>query len=650
MSAPSTGTVAPHQHFDYPEQFASPFAPANGTSRPVDLAHVEILGGYWAELQEKNHTDMIAHCEYWLERLGWISNFDHAAAGTIVGNREGREFSDSETYKLMEAMAWEIGRTGDEALNARFESLVDRVLPVQEPDGYLSTMFGREGQAPRYSDLEWGHELYCYGHLIQAGVARGRTVGHDRFVEMVVRVADHVCEVFGPDGIDNVCGHPEIETALAELARLTGDEKYREQAELFIERRGHGRLKQIDFGQQYFQDDIPVRERKVMAGHAVRENYLLSGVVDVAVDGGDDELLRTAITTTRNTIAKRTYITGGQGSHHEGESFGQDFELPPDRAYSETCAGISSVQLNQRLLLATGSAEHAEVVERTLFNVVSAGIAADGKAFFYTNTLHQRDPGHVVPQDEPAFRATNSQRAPWYAVSCCPTNLTRTIASVGAYLASTSGDTLLLHQYADSRISPMLTNGSAVVRVSTSYPLDGLVAVEVEDLQISDDSAGFSLSLRVPAWAAGATVSVDGGSTMAAEVGYVNLSGLGKGSRVELMLPMAPRWTRADYRVDAVRGQVAVERGPLVYAMESVDLGESVNTVAVDTTSAPEFDGEDVVVNATSVAVSDEPWPFGGGSTTLSRSGEARPVRLIPYAHWGNRGPSTMRVWLPEQR
>lgn len=648
MSHDIQAASLPTSDFTYPADFQSPFAPSRGKTRPIDITNVEILGGYWAKKQDINHNAMLAHCEGWLERLGWINNFDLAGRGEIVGRREGREFSDSETYKLMEAMAWEIGRTGDEALNARFEALVDRVLPVQESDGYISTMFGREGQGARYSDLEWGHELYCFGHLIQAGVARARHAGvEDRFVQMVIRVADHVIDAFGPDGNDGFCGHAELETALAELARVTGESKYLDQAELFIERHGHGRLGIIDFGQQYFQDDMPVRERKVMAGHAVRENYLLSGVVDVAVEKSDEELLSAAIEQTLNTLARRTYITGGQGSNHEGESFGQDFELPSDRAYSETCAGIASVQLNHRLLLATGSSTHADVVERTLYNVVSAGPAEDGKSFFYTNPLHQRDLGRYVPQDEPSFRASSSMRAPWFAVSCCPTNLTRTFASVGAYVASTSGNTVHIHQFADSRITASLESGSATLRVTTEYPYDGTVRVEVESAQISDDSAGFSLALRVPAWAAGATVSVDGGESRSVEVGEAVVDGLNAGAVVVLELPMDPRFTRADYRVDAVRGQVAVERGPLVYCLESTDLGQTVNTATVSTANPPRYEDGKVLVEAANVSVEDAAWPYGvaGGSAS-----EFKSVQLVPYATWGNRGQATMRVWIPEAR
>jgi DUF1680 family protein len=323
-------------------------------------------------------------------------------------------------------------------MDRRLRALVDRIAPVQEPDGYLNTMFGRPGQAPRYRDLQWGHELYCFGHLIQAAIARGRTHGDDLLVEVAVRAADHVCEAFGPGGIASVDGHPEIELALAELARYTGDRRYLEQARLFVERRGHGVLGDIELGAAYYQDDVPVREADVLRGHAVRALYLAAGAADVAVDTGDDELLGAVTRQTLHTLARRTYLTGGMGAHHEGESFGQDFELPPDRAYSETCAGVAAVMLGHRLLLATGDPTYADAVERTLFNVVATSPADDGQAFFYTNTLHQRVPGAVPDPDVASPRASSDLRAPWFNVSCCPTNVARTFATLSAYVAWTT--------------------------------------------------------------------------------------------------------------------------------------------------------------------------------------------------------------------
>lgn len=623
-----------------------PVAPTAGRLRPLGLGEVQITGGFWADLQRLNSTTMIEHCEAWVEQMGWTTNFDAVLAGTIAETRRGREFSDSDVYKLMEAMAWEIGRTGDAAMDARFLALVARIAPVQEADGYLSTKFGRPGQPPRYSDLQWGHELYCYGHLIQAAVARGRTAGEDEFVRLAVRAADHVCETFGPDGIDNVCGHPEIEVALVELSRYTGDPRYRDQAQLFIDRRGHGRLGDIEFGAQYFQDDEPVRDTTIMTGHSVRALYLAAGAADLAVDTGDDELLAAITAQTLSTLARRTYLTGGMGAHHEGESFGADYELPSDRAYSETCAGVASVMLNQRLLLASGEAEHADAVERTLFNVVATSPAQDGMAFYYTNTLHQRVPGTVPDETEPSARASSSLRAPWFEVSCCPTNVARTVASLGSYLATVDDSGVQLHQFASARILAPLGDGTVGLSVETRYPRDGRVRVTVTDVPAAGGE--WTLSLRVPAWAERAVLTVDGEHASVAP-GYARVTrAFAVGDVVELELPVVARWTWPDARVDAVRGQVAVERGPLVLCLESTDLGASVNTASVDTSVPPiELDGA-VQVHVTTTDAAEVGWPFGPvAAPDPIRVADRGLISLVPYHAWANRGPSTMRVWMP---
>ncbi|WP_433861849.1 glycoside hydrolase family 127 protein [Streptomyces sp. L7] len=528
-----------------------PVAPTVGVLRPLGIQDVRIRGGFWGDRQELNHQAMIEHCEYWIERAGWVANFDAAREGRLPEARTGREFADSDVYKLLEAMAWEIGRTGDEAMDARFRAIVDRIAPVQEADGYLNTHFGRPGQAPRYTDLEWGHELYCYGHLIQAAIARGRTTGPDEFVEIARRAADHVCEAFGPDGIPGVCGHPEIEVALAELARYTGEAKYLEQARLFLERRGRRTLADIEFGRQYFQDDTPLRETEVMAGHAVRALYLAAGGVDVAVETGDSDLFGALQTQVANTTARRTYVTGGMGAHHEGESFGLDFELPPDRAYSETCAGVGSVMVNFRLLLATGESRYADAIERTLYNVVAGSPGVEGTSFFYTNTLYQRVPGATPAADAQSPRASSSLRAPWFDVSCCPTNVARTFSSMGAYVATTSADGLQLHQFVTGSIGGDVGDGHVTVSVETAYPDDGAVTVTVTETV----DAEWELAVRVPGWAhEGATLVVDG-EERAVVPGTARVRRrFAVGDTVQLRLDVSPRLTFADPRVDAVRG------------------------------------------------------------------------------------------------
>ena len=621
-----------------------PVAPSAGRLQPVGSQDVRITDGFWARMQELNASSIIGHAERWMEKLGWIGNFDAAVEGRLPEDRQGREFADSDVYKLMEAMAWEIGRTGNPDLERRFIALTERIAPVQEADGYLNTMFGRPGQAPRYSNLEWGHELYCFGHLIQAAIARARTYGHDAFVDVAIRAADHVCDVFGPGGLEKVDGHPVIEMALAELGRHTADARYLDQARLFVVRRGHGLLAQIEFGQEYFQDDVPVRDADVLRGHAVRALYLASGAVDVALESDDTALREAVERQLARTVARRTYLTGGMGAHHEGESFGQDFELPSDRAYAETCAGVAAVQTAHRLLLASGSAEHADLAERVLYNVVSASPAEDGQAFFYTNTLHQREPGTEPEREAPSPRAASSLRAPWFAVSCCPTNVSRTLASLGAYVATVDDEGLQLHHYAASTIRTALPTGDVVgVEVATRYPEDGQVRVTVTETP----DHPWSLSLRVPPWAAGATLR-HGDHREDVAAGYAQVSRRwSAGDTVELSLPMRPRWTWPHPQIDALRGQVAVERGPLVYCLESVDLGEGVDTAQVDTGQPPvEEDGRILVPMRVTEPVQPA-WPYRYDEPVPAPASRTRLTPLVPYHRWGNRGPSTMRVWIP---
>ncbi len=601
----------------------TPAAPSKGRLRPLGLKEVTLRPGFWQQRQRISRENSLDHIEHWLTRAGWLGNFDQAAV------RQGREFSDSEIYKYLEALAW----ANDPALEDRFQAIVARVSAAQDPDGYLNTNFGRPGQAPRYSDLEWGHELYCFGHLIQAGVARARAHGRDELVEVAIRAADHVCDVFGPGGIESVCGHAEIEPALAELYRVTGDRRYLDQARLFIERRGHQVLGDIEVGRSYFQDDVPIRDARVLRGHAVRATYLASGAVDVAVETGDEELLDAVAGQWAEAVARRTYLTGGMGSRHQDEAFGEDWMLSPDRSYSETCAGVGSIMLAWRLLLARGEARYADLIERTLFNVIAASPADDGRRFFYTNTLHQRVPGHEPPADQLVPRAASSLRAPWFAVSCCPTNLARTFAGLAGYLATADDDGLQLHQYTAASID----TGDIAVEVDTDYPADGRITVRVTRAP----ETPWTLTLRVPHWAGGATLD---GEPVAP--GYARVRRrFTAGESVTLDLAVRPRLTFPDPRIDGVRGCVAVERGPVVYCLESVDLGDvDFDTVHIDPSSPlTDRDGA-VIVNGHAGATADGAWPYGGRP---DGEGAAVEIPLHPYHRWARRGPSTMRVWVP---
>lgn len=623
---------------------AGPVVPSTGALRPLPLGDLRLTGGYWADWQQRNADTVIQHCETWMERIGWIGNFDAAATGEPF-DHAGIEFVDSEVYKLLEAMAWQLAVQPDDDLAERYERLVERVAGAQDADGYLHTSFGRPWQRPRWSDLEWGHELYSMGHLLQAAVARLRTAGDGQLVDVAVRVADHLVEVFGDGGREAVCGHPEIEPALVELGRATGDHRYVDLARTFVERRGHGLLAPIEYGQEYFQDDVPVRDAEVLRGHAVRALYLAAGAVDVAVETGDAELLRAVETQWTNTVAKRTYLTGAMGAHHQDEAFGADFELPPDREYGETCAAIASNMLSWRLLLETGESKYADLIERTLYNAVMVAPREDGRAFFYANTMHQRVEGTVPPEDEVSRRALSSLRAPWFEVSCCPTNLSRTLASVQSVFATVSDDGLQLHQYGDYEVDTVLGDGNrAAFSVRSDWPRSG----RVEVVATADGDGPVALRLRVPSWSSGATLDVVGQAVPVAGDTVTVTRVFAAGDRVVLDVPVRARVTVPDPRIDAVRGTVAVERGPVVYALESLEAGVDVRDVIVPAGAEPVDRGADDVRLPVRVLAAPEPagLPYGTDGAAVSAA-EPHEVRLVPYATWGNRGPSTMRVFLP---
>ena len=617
---------------------------------PLPPGSLTLDGGFWADLQRLNHDVVIDHCEQWMEQIGWIGNFDAAADGHEF-EHAGIEFVDSEIYKLLQAMASEIGRTGDGELESRFNALAERVAAAQDGSGYLHTAFGRPWQRARYSDLEWGHELYCFGHLFQAAAARVRSGRAGVLVDVARRLADHLYDEFGPGGRVAVCGHPQVELALVELTRALGEPRYLELARLFVTRRGTGTLKPIEFGPAYFQDDVPVRDAEVLRGHAVRALYLAAGAVDIAVEADDHTLLETLRGQWDRTQARRTYLTGGMGARHQDEAFGDDFELPSDRAYAETCAAIASVMLAHRLLLATGEPAYADAIERTMFNAVACSLREDGRAFFYTNTLHQRAITDPPPEHRANSRARAGLRSPWFQVSCCPTNLARTLAELSVLFASRSQSCLHIHHFADLTVTTELAPGAEVqVRMRTAYPDSGDLRVELPHGLPVDTS----IALRVPAWARGEATLVVGGdepTTTAADV--VTIVGpLPPGATATLRLPLFPRFVTADPRIDALRGQVAVEKGPLVLAVEDVDLpaGFTVNDIAIEPTGHVEATDDGALVAVRAIpSVPDDAWPYrpqpirpiGREESTTHR------VRYRPYHRWGNRGPTTMRVWTP---
>ncbi|GAA0322928.1 glycoside hydrolase family 127 protein [Kineococcus aurantiacus] len=657
---PSTTAPAPHDS----ACGRRPLPADRATARPVEapggrrgagIGEVRLTGGFWGRLQETNAHASLEHALQWVERLGWLANFDRVADGTTGADRPGWEFSDSEVYKLCEALAWEHGRRSDPAVLRILDELTARIARAQKPDGYLNTAFGHPGRPARYSDLESGHELYCTGHLLQAAVAVHRVFGEHPLVDVARRAADEVCTTFGPTARDGLCGHPEIEVGLAELGRALGEPRYSQQASTFLERRGHGRLRPLPLrSAAYFQDDVPVREADVWRGHAVRALYLSAAAVDVAVDTGDAELLDAVQRQWTRSVARRTYLTGGMGSRHQDEGFGEDWELPPDRAYCETCAGIASCMVSWRLYLATGEVRYVDLIERTWYNVLATSPRSDGRAFFYANPLQQRVAGTEVSGDVENPRAEGGVRAPWFDVSCCPTNVARTLASWHTGLASVERvthsedqDVVTLLHYAPAEVELRLSDDQLLcLRVETEYPFSGDVHVRVS----AAPAAGVTLRMRVPNWAQGALLRRDG-STREVLTGWVDVHDVRAGDQLVLQLPVGPRLTHPDPRIDAVRGCVAVERGPVVLCLESVDLpaGWCLDDMTIDLTQPLGDDGRGAIVTLerrAGSATEAEGMPYRPLRYSAASVDRER-VRLHPYHGWAERGPTTMKVFLP---
>jgi hypothetical protein len=626
-----------------------------GGLRPLDARGVHVTGGFWAGRLATNRERTIPHGLAQLEASGALGNFRNAARGSgiYVGGMDDAgitfPFLDSDVYKWLEAVGWELGRAPDARLEERAGEVVGLVAAAQRPDGYLGTFVQLSGRPP-FGDLAWGHELYCIGHLVQAAIAWLRSLGDDRLLGVARRAIDRIDAELGEGRREGIDGHPEIEMALVELFRATGEERYLGLARLFIERRGHGLLGSGRLGSRYWQDHATVREAPTVAGHAVRQMYLECGAVDVAVETGDSELLGAVVRRWEDMWATRTYLTGALGSRHRDEAFGDPMELPSDRAYAETCAAIGSVMLSWRLLLATGDARYADALERTMYNAVLPGVSLDGTRFFYSNPLHRR------ARAETTGVALGS-RAPWYPCACCPPNLMRTLSSFEHLLATSDEAGIAIWQFADSSIEGRVGDDLVRLRVETAYPWQAGVRLTVEAAPGSE----WTLRLRAPAWARGGRVEVAGVSrSLAGGTTEALRRSWRAGDQVLLELPMDPRMTVPDERVDAVRGCVAVERGPLVYCVEQADLpdGQDVDALVVRSDGVPRpgpslaaLEGMPSLELAGRTRVSGgggPGWPYRESSApTPSPAAPEATVRAIPYFAWANRTPGSMRVWLP---
>lgn len=631
---------------------ASPLGPvrlgpaARAALRP---ATTTVDAGFWHTRREVNARVSLPQGPGLLESAGNLHNL-RVAAGAVEGEFQGAyPFVDTDVYKWLEAASWQLAHQPDAELESAVDRIIALVAAAQQPDGYLNTWFQLREAGARYQDLRWGHELYCAGHLIQAAVAHRRATGRPELLAVAVKFADHVGQVFGPPGsgrpIDGIDGHPEIETALVELYRETGDRHHLDLAGYFVDRHGHGLLG----GEAYCQDRVPVREATDVEGHAVRQLYLLAAVADLATETDDPRLRSAAERLWRAMTAAKTHLTGGLGAHHDQEDFGDPYELPNERAYCETCAAIASVQWSWRMALLTGEARYSDLIERTLYNGFLAGVSLDGERWLYVNPLQVRD-GHTDPGGDQSARRTR-----WFRCACCPPNVMRLLASLEHYLASGDEQGLQIHQFTTGRHS----HGGMSVRAETDYPWHGTLTLTVEDTP----DRPWTLSLRVPQWCREFRVRVGESSydetDAPVEDGWLRLErAWAPGDSVVLELALEPRLTAADPRVDAVRGCAAIERGPLVYCLEHVDTpGGGLDDIVLDPTRPlavkhrPDLLGGVTTVVAAghrrSRAEDGSWWPYRAAGPDPAPAGDLVELTAIPYHAWANRQDGSMRVWLP---
>jgi DUF1680 family protein len=637
----------------------SPTPTARLALHPLGLDQVALTGGMFGEWQRRNRSVTTPHALAWLERDGSVDNLRGVRAGTPPESHRGMWFSDSDVYKVAEAMSWDVGREPAPELEQRIGELAAVLVSAQEPDGYVNS-YVQAGFDVRWDNLVMSHELYCIGHLIQAGVAHKRATGRDDLLDVARRAADCAVRDFGDLRRKDTDGHPVVETALVELYRETGDRNYLALAEQFVNVRGFGVLKpKKHFDSPYYQDATPIREQTTVVGHAVRALYLLAGVVDVYLETGETALLDSALRQWTSMTATKTYLTGAVGSRFEGESFGDEYELPPDLVYGETCATIAGIMTAWRLLLATGESRFADAIERSLFNLFAASTSVTGDAFFYNNPAQRRAPhAAAVPGDRQQRAEAPGTRPAWFECACCPPNVMRTVASLAGYVATSTPGGVQIHQYLPARIAAVTGTDAIGLAVRTGYPLSGTVEIEIE----TPADREWTLSLRVPAWSRGQTVTVNGEAFAGTrdDRGYLRITrAWAAGDLVVYTMPMPPRFTVAHPAVDAVHGMVAIERGPLVYCFESQDQAEHVGLNRVELVVdaplveryRPDLVGRPVMtIQATGVVRDDEPWSGIGWSELgdrPARRGERVVLTAIPYHLWANRGASTMRIFTP---
>ncbi len=562
--------------------------------RPVPWTEVIIDDAFWSPRCETNRRRAVPHGFSMLRDKGYEENFKRASQ-RLEGGFQGLVYQDSDVYKLLQSAA---------ALRdfTEFDQWVELIEAAQMDDGYVDTFFQLTKPTERWSNLRDCHEMYCAGHLIEAGVTDFIASGNSRLLDVSMRFADHICERFGPDKLPGYPGHPELELALIQLYRVTGDRKYFDLARHFIDARGSHYFAEEhdtqDYNGEYWQDRLPLAKLDALEGHAVRALYLMCAVTDIVAETGDEQLELMQRRVWQNLVERRTYVTGGVGSWAKNEGFTTDFDLPNETAYQETCASIAMVFWNHRMALLYRDAKYVDVMETALYNGVLSGISLDGTKFFYENPLASKGDHH---------------RTEWFECACCPPNISRLLSMLGGYAYAVDENSLWINLFIGGSVEANTDGRLMSAKVVTDYPWSGSV-------EITPEGGTFTIFLRIPAWCDNFSLTVDGTVVDATQnSGYVELQEEWDGKKkVAINFDMPIRRIDPHPMVAANRGLVAIARGPMIYCFEP-------------TLKEPLSKSFETSFN------------FELGAVVL----KSDDVEAIPYAFWDNRDPASMAVWVP---
>jgi DUF1680 family protein len=609
---------------------------------PVAFTDVRIEDEFWGPRLEMNRKVSIPYAFKQIEEMGIVDNFAIAGGSKKGGYKGGRQYHDSEFFKVIEGASYTLRLEPDAELERYVAKLADLIAAAQEDDGYLYTWRtvdprgldeNRCGKTP-WSNLSFGHELYNAGHLYEAAIAYYQATGNRTLLDAALKNAELIDKEFGPGRRMGPPGHQEIEIGLCKLYRLTGDERYLKLAKFFLDVRGHQHGGRELYAAKR-QDHKPVLEQTEAVGHAVRAGYMYSAMADVAALTGDSNYIKAIDTIWENVVSKKQYITGSVGARHKDEAFGDDYELPNKTAYNETCAAIANMMWNHWLFLLHGDAKYIDVLERVLYNGFLSGVSLSGDKFFYCNPLES--------DGKWKFNKGWATRFPWSASMCCPTNVTRFLPSLPGYVYACRGDIIYVNLFMSGEAKIEAGGNKILLRQETDYPWEGDVKIAVEP----ERPAEFAIYIRIPCWARGAPMPSDlyryakedkddvllklNGRPigLGIEKGFARIRRIWtKGNVIELHLPMRVQRVLCNEKAEENRGKVALERGPVVYCAEWFDNGGKVNNIKV--ADEDEFD----------VTYTGE---LGGVNVIKARQSD---FLAIPYYAWSHRGVGEMAVWL----